>query len=77
MFKPLAERDRVVAGFADVGLLTKQGIIHMPNQAGNAEIWVYNDNWQPVSEMDAIITQQEKALGTLIRECQQFLRQTP
>ncbi len=77
LFSPLAERDRVVAGFADVGLLTKQGIIHLPNQAGKEEVWVYDDNWEPIGEMDAIITQRKDELGRLIQECQEFLLQTP
>ncbi len=77
LFSPLEKRSRVVAGFADVGLLTEQGIVHMPAEAGIQEVWVYSDEWQPMPEMDAIITQQEGPLRTLIRECQQFLRQAP
>ncbi len=77
LFDPLSERIRVVAGFADVGLLTKQGIIHLPAQAGKEEVWVYDDRWNPIDEMDAIITQQNAELSKLIRECQQFLKQAP
>ncbi|MDF1838596.1 MAG: sulfatase-like hydrolase/transferase [Planctomycetota bacterium] len=77
LFDPLPERARVVAGFADVGLLTDQGIIQMPSEAGKQNVWVFSDRWKPMPEMDAIITQQEGALQTLIRECQQFLSQTP
>ncbi|MFT4648341.1 MAG: membrane-anchored protein YejM (alkaline phosphatase superfamily) [Planctomycetota bacterium] len=75
LFSPLKERVRVVAGFADVGLLTEQGIIHLPAKAGNEEIWVFDDHWQPMPGMDAIITQQKNALNRLIRDCQQFMRQ--
>jgi membrane-anchored protein YejM (alkaline phosphatase superfamily) len=77
LFDPVQQRNRVVAGFADVGLLTKPGIVHLPSKAGNEEIWVFDEDWKPLPGTDAIITAQGKELKFLIQECQQFLEQTP
>ena len=74
LFSPVAGyRPRVVAGFADVGLITERGIFMMPIRAGQDEHWVFDEDWKPMPEMDALFTQEQEALIRLVEECQEFL----
>ncbi|HRV81494.1 MAG TPA: sulfatase-like hydrolase/transferase [Planctomycetota bacterium] len=78
LFAPVPQnRARVVAGFADVGLITEEGIFMLPAQAGEDEPWVFDDHWQPMPEMDARFTREQERLIDLVQECQEFLEPLP
>lgn len=78
LFRPLpAYRERVVAGYADVGLLTEAGIFMMPLRAGNDEHWVFDEDWKPMPGMDALFTQHQETLLQMVEQCQDFLEPMP
>ena len=78
LFRPQpAYRERVVAGYADLGLITEAGIFMLPLRAGQDEHWVFNDDWKPMPGMDALFTEYQESLIRLVEQCQQFLEPLP
>ena len=78
LFGELPEvRARVVAGFADVGLITGEEIFLLPMQAGQDEHWVFDEHWKPMPEMESRFTLQQEALTEMVMECREFLEPLP
>ncbi|MCP3915074.1 MAG: sulfatase-like hydrolase/transferase [bacterium] len=76
LFDPPVERDRVVAGWSEIGLWTDAGIFRIPLEVDAGRLEVYDDRWQLLTDVDDRIDLEQAALGKLARECVRFLRPT-
>jgi membrane-anchored protein YejM (alkaline phosphatase superfamily) len=74
LFAPLADRERVVAGWAHLGLLTSDGIYRV-RMGGRSmsDIDVFDAAWQPRQGALQLILGHAEALEELSEECQRFL----
>ncbi|MEL6907128.1 MAG: sulfatase-like hydrolase/transferase, partial [Planctomycetota bacterium] len=82
LFDPPARRDRVVAGWADVGLWTDSGIFEVPLRAPGIggfvqEIECFDARWRPFDDVGARCAEESEALGRLAAECRRFLALRP
>ena len=78
LFNPREERDRVVAGWSDIGLWTQSGIFDLPLNAPGIggfveEIECYDERWRPYSDIAARCRTERGALERMALECVQFL----
>ena len=72
LFAPLATRERVVAGFAHLGLWTDSGIFGIPLRPGEP-IEVFDGDWQLQSGTLERYRVEERALLRTVEECVRFL----
>jgi membrane-anchored protein YejM (alkaline phosphatase superfamily) len=74
LFAAVADRERVVAGWAHLGLLTEDGIFRV-RMGGRSlsDIDVFDAAWQPRSGALQLILKRAGALEELSAECQRFL----
>ena len=78
LFAPLEARDRVVAGWSDIGLWTKSGIFDLPLTAPGLggfvdEIECYDERWSPYPDIAARCRSEREALERMALECARFL----
>ena len=73
LLAPPADRSLVVGAWAHLGVLTKSGIIQLPLEVGAEEIWVFDEDWQPLLDVPARLTAENDALQRTARECRRFL----
>ncbi len=74
LYEPLEARQRVVSGWAHVGLLTETGIYRV-RMGGRSlsDIDVFDRRWQPKPGALDLILEQADALEELSRTCHEFL----
>ena len=78
LLDPPRERDRVVAGWGQVGLWTADGILVVPLYRASAfDVEVYDYRWRQVHEDQPIVDRQAAALARLADECTRFLVPAP
>ncbi|MEZ5974404.1 MAG: sulfatase-like hydrolase/transferase [Planctomycetota bacterium] len=70
-------RARVVAGFADVGVLTPSGIFMFPLETGKDDQLVWDEDWKPKPGMAALLTQEQERLIEFVQQCHEFLEPLP
>lgn len=78
LLSPPETRDRVVAGWSDIGLWTASGIFDIPLTAPGLGGWVqelecYDLPWDPVADVALRCRTERSALETMARECALFL----
>lgn len=79
LFAPLEKRDRVVAGWSDIGLWTESGIFDLPLTAPGLggfveEIECYDHRWRPYSDIAARCRSERESLELMAIECVRFLK---
>jgi membrane-anchored protein YejM (alkaline phosphatase superfamily) len=75
LFDPPNERDRVVAGWSHIGLLTKSGVFQVPLVESGDELEVYGPGWRMLPDVEERCLAEIEALDRLVDECGRFLRQ--
>ena len=74
LLEPLSKRDRVIAGWGELGLWTEDGIFRVPLAADRPlELAAYDANWCLLKDQDRVLARQKGALAQLSRECARFL----
>lgn len=73
LFAPLQERERVIAGFAHLGIWTASGIFDLHLERGAEQIEVYDHNWRPQSDILERGLAEEEVLLRTSEECTRFL----
>lgn len=78
LFDPPAERDRVVAGWSDVGVWTDSGIFDIPLRAPGLvgfapQIECFDRRWRHHDDVGARCAAEAEALGRTAAECLRFL----
>ncbi len=74
MFSPAAKRNRVVAGWEVVGTWTPDAIIMLPLNTYRGMPDVYDYDWRPVADPDAVLRKSGAALRELTESTRRFLR---
>ena len=79
LLDPLAGRERVVAGWSDIGLWTDSGIFDLPLTAPGLGGWVeeiecYDKSWKPMMDLGARCRAEKESLERMALECVRFLR---
>ena len=75
---PIDKRERVVAGWSDIGLWTDSGIFDLPLTAPGLGGWVqeidcYDRQWNPLMDLAARCRAERTALEQMAIECVRFL----
>ncbi|MGK0480076.1 MAG: membrane-anchored protein YejM (alkaline phosphatase superfamily) [Planctomycetota bacterium] len=78
LLNPAEKRERVVAGWSDIGLWTDSGIFDLPLTAPGLGGWVqdidcYNRQWEPLMDLAARCRAERAALEQMAIECVRFL----
>ena len=74
LLEPLEHRDRVIAGWGELGLWTADGIFRVPLEAGRPlELAAYDLDWVLLPDQEHTIAKQAAALHELSKECTVFL----
>jgi membrane-anchored protein YejM (alkaline phosphatase superfamily) len=74
LLAPPATRDRVVAGWGELGLWTADGIFRIPLDVDRPlELAVYDANWALLPDQDRLFERHERALEELSSACVKFL----
>lgn len=78
LFDPPDYRDRVVAGWSDIGLWTRSGIFDLPLNAPGLggfveEIECYDQQWNPYPDLGRRCETEQLALQRMAEECGRFL----
>ncbi|MEO6710245.1 MAG: sulfatase-like hydrolase/transferase, partial [Planctomycetota bacterium] len=74
LLAPPKQRDRVIAGWGELGLWTDDGIFRVPLAADRPlELAAYDTNWCLLHDQDRVIALQAGALAELSRDCARFL----
>lgn len=73
MLSPAPKRNRVVAGYEVVGTWTPDAIIVLPLNAYRGMPDVYDYDWRPVPDPDAVLSKSGEALRELIESTQRFM----
>ena len=79
LLDPPQTRERVVAGWSDIGLWTESGIFDIPLTAPGIGGWVqelecYELPWEPVEDVALRCRTERSALEQMARECTKFLK---
>ena len=79
LLDPPEQRERVVAGWSDIGLWTESGIFDIPLTAPGIGGWVqelecYDLPWSPVADVALRCRRERDALEEMARECAKFLQ---
>jgi uncharacterized protein len=74
MFSPAEKRNRVVAGWEVVGTWTQDAIIVLPLNTYRGAPDVYDYDWKPVADPDAVLRNSGEALRELIESTQRFMQ---
>ncbi|MBK8178113.1 MAG: sulfatase-like hydrolase/transferase [Planctomycetes bacterium] len=75
LLAPLARRDRVVAGWGEIGLWTGDGIFRIPMDADRPlELAVFDSSWSLLADQDQRFARNSEALSRLASECVRFLQ---
>ncbi|MEE2940463.1 MAG: sulfatase-like hydrolase/transferase [Planctomycetota bacterium] len=79
LFDPPASRERVMAGWSDIGLWTDAGIFDRPLSAPalagfGEEVECYDRQWRPLSDVGERCRAERAALERMAEECRRFLR---
>jgi membrane-anchored protein YejM (alkaline phosphatase superfamily) len=74
MFSPAPQRNRVVAGWEVVGTWTPDAIIVLPLNAYRGMPDVYDYDWKPVQDPDAVLQKSGAALRELTESTRRFMR---
>jgi len=73
LFAPPAERCRVVAGWAYLGLLTGSGIFQVPLEQTGDELEVFGPGWRRLPDVEERCRAELTELERLVDECGRFL----
>lgn len=78
LFDPPSRRDRVVAGWSDIGLWTPSGIFDLPLSAPGfagfgEEVECYDRDWAPLPDVGSRCRTERAALERMAEECARFL----
>jgi membrane-anchored protein YejM (alkaline phosphatase superfamily) len=78
LLNPVGQRERVVAGWSDIGLWTDSGIFDLPLTAPGMGGWVqdidcYDRQWNPQADLAARCRAERSALEQMAVECVRFL----
>ncbi len=78
LLAPAEKRERVVAGWSDIGLWTDSGIFDLPLSAPGLGGWVeeidcYDRQWKPQMDLAARCRTEREALELMAVECVRFL----
>ncbi len=74
LLAPPAQRDRVVAGWGELGLWTADGIFRVPLDVGRPlELAAYDQDWNLLPDQERVIGRQAAALRALSKDCTEFL----
>lgn len=79
LFDPPAARNRVVAGWSDVGIWTETGIFEIPLQAPGIGGWVeeidcFDLDWHPLDDVARRCAAEGETLRRVADECVRFLK---
>ncbi|MCJ7451998.1 MAG: sulfatase-like hydrolase/transferase, partial [Steroidobacteraceae bacterium] len=74
MFSLAEKRNRVVAGWEVVGTWTPDAIVMLPLNAYRGMPDVYDYDWRPVPDPDAVLRSNGEALRELIESTQRFMQ---
>jgi membrane-anchored protein YejM (alkaline phosphatase superfamily) len=75
LLDPPPTRARVASGWDTLGITWEDAVLEVPMAShGGTEIGVYDALWQPRTDGDEILKRAGLVLGTLARECRQFLK---
>ncbi|MEM8710193.1 MAG: sulfatase, partial [Planctomycetota bacterium] len=82
LLSPLTKRERVVAGWSDIGLWTDSGIFDLPLSAPGMGGWVeeidcYDRSWKPLGDLANRCREEREALEQMAVECVRFLDVSP
>jgi membrane-anchored protein YejM (alkaline phosphatase superfamily) len=73
LLSPLPERERVMAGWNELGLWTDHGILRVPLSPLEFDIEVYDFGWRGLEDDFAILQAERGTLERLGAECNRFL----
>ncbi len=74
LLEPVAERERVVASWEDVGLWTREGLLRIPREpAAGMAISVWDERWRLVADQRGALERSAASLGQLAEQCGRFL----
>ena len=73
LFAPLEKRDRVIAGYAHLGIWTDEGIFNLHLGPSSDPIEVFDRHWRPLEDVPGRSRRAEPVLLRTAAECVRFL----
>jgi hypothetical protein len=68
------ERERVIAGWQEVGVRVDGGILDVPLAGHKGFVGGRDLHWRPLPDEDAFIAEHSRSIAVLARACRKFLR---